>query len=110
MTWEGLDQDPVFGPADRMVRPSTVRGRGRMRLRHALEESGLVTYPMSKDRIVGDGGNCTVYERPDGSLYVLDRSGRGGEAPRGTKILGPARFDSRSSASGRWAGSRSTRG
>jgi hypothetical protein len=26
------------------------------------------------DRIVGDGGNVTVYQRPDGSYYSLDRS------------------------------------
>lgn len=66
-------------------------------------------YPISRDRIVGDGGNCTVYERPDGSWYVLDRAGRGGEAPQRTRITGPAKFDSRPSAKLNWAGCRSTR-
>ena len=80
-------------------------------------------YPMSGDQIVGDAGNSTVYLRPDGSTYALDRSGRGGElrpptgAPSyrsgqeyGTKILGPARFDSRAEAIRRrstWQGCRS---
>ena len=66
-------------------------------------------FPMSGDQIVGEGGNCTVYRRPDGSQYALDRSGRGGEL-RGTRILGPAKFDSRAVAIQRrstWAGSRS---
>ena len=58
------------------------------------------------DRIVGDGGNVTVYERPDGSWYCLDRDGRGAELPNGTAILGPAEFDSRDRASYDWAGAR----
>lgn len=67
-------------------------------------------YAMSSDRIVGDGGSCTVYERPDGSWYALDRYGRGGELPQRTRILGPAKFDTRAKASGYWSGSRSQRG
>jgi hypothetical protein len=69
-----------------------------------------MAYPMSGDRILGDGGNCTVYQRPDGSRYALDRSGRGGELPGGTRILGPAKFDPRPDAIRRrssWTGSRS---
>ena len=65
---------------------------------------------MSQDRILGDGGNCTVYQRPDGSQYALDRSGRGGELPHGTRILGRPQFDSRGAAIQRrssWQGSRS---
>jgi len=67
-------------------------------------------YPMSRDQVLGDGGNCTVYKRPDGSVYVLDRYGRGGEARGGTRIHGPAKFDSRPEAIRRrsqWTGSRS---
>ena len=67
-------------------------------------------FPMSRDRIVGDAGNTTAYERPDGSWYALDRYGRGCELPQGTRVSGPAKFDSRDNASGSWAGSRSTRG
>lgn len=54
--------------------------------------------PSANDIIVGDGGNTTVYRRPDGSEYALDREGRGGEGR--TKVYGPARFDSRSKFSG----------
>lgn len=63
--------------------------------------------PMAGDRVIGDGGNVTVYERPDGTQYALDKKGVGrewrGEAP----IFGRARFDSRAEASGTWEGSRS---
>jgi hypothetical protein len=52
--------------------------------------------PSPNDIIVGDGGNATVYRRPDGSEYALDREGRGGEGS--TKVYGPAKFDSRSQA------------
>ena len=64
-------------------------------------------FPMDGDTVVGDGGSSTIYRRPDGSIYLLDREGRGGEAPHGTRVLGPAKFDSRNRATGRWAGSRS---
>lgn len=70
----------------------------------------FVGFPLSGDRVLGDGGNTTVYGRPDGTQYALDRSGRGAELPRGTRILGPAKFDSRPHASGRWTGSRSRPG
>ena len=69
---------------------------------------GQRKFPMSGDRIVGNGGNATVYQRPDGSQYALDRSGRGGEGE--TRIIGPAEFDSRPEAIQRrntWQGSRS---
>ena len=66
-------------------------------------------YPMSGDRIIGDDGNCTVYECPDGSWYALDRSGRGGELPQRTRITGPAKFDPRGKAWADWVGSRSRR-
>ena len=62
---------------------------------------------MSGDRLVGDGGNVTVYARPDGSRYALDRLGRGYEVCFGEGVCGPARFDSRPLADGRWPGSRS---
>jgi hypothetical protein len=54
--------------------------------------------PSPNDIIVGDGGNTTVYRRPDGTEYALDREGRGGEGS--TRIYGPAKFDSRSQAEG----------
>lgn len=54
--------------------------------------------PSPNDIIVGDGGNTTVYRRPDGMEYALDREGRGGEGS--TRIYGPAKFDSRSQAEG----------
>lgn len=67
-------------------------------------------YAMSGDRIVGDGGNTTIYERPDGSWYALDPYGRGCELPQGTRIAGTAKFDARGKSDGSWAGSRSSRG
>ena len=63
---------------------------------------------MCDDRIVGDGGNLTVYERPDESRYALDQQGRGSECEPGMAIFGRARFDAREEASGRWPGSRSS--
>lgn len=54
--------------------------------------------PSPNDIIVGDGGNTTVYRRPDGSEYALDREGRGGEG--NTRVYGPAEFDSRAQAEG----------
>ena len=65
------------------------------------------TYAMEADRIVGDGGGVTVYMRPDGSRYALDRLGRGHELCFGEGAWGPPRFDSRALADGRWPGSRS---
>jgi hypothetical protein len=67
-------------------------------------------FRMSGDAILGDGGSVTVYRRPDRSQYALDVHGQGGELASGTKILGAAKFDSRSVSSGEWAGSRSLRG
>ena len=64
-------------------------------------------YPMHEDRLIGDGGNVAVYERPDGSRYALDRDGHGHELCWGEGILGPAKFDARDRATGRWPGSRS---
>ena len=64
-------------------------------------------YPMDEDIVIGDGGNVSVYERPDGSRYALDRLGRGHELCFGEGVLGPARFDSRALSDGRWPGSRS---
>ena len=64
-------------------------------------------YPMFDDEILGDGGGVTVYRRPDGSLYALDRDGRGYEACFGECVWAPAQFDSRALADGRWPGSRS---
>lgn len=49
----------------------------------------------NRDRIIGDGGRTTVYQRPDGSWYALDRYGRRCELPNRTRIIGPAKFDSR---------------
>jgi hypothetical protein len=66
------------------------------------------TFPMGSDHLLGDGGNCTVYERPDGSRYALDKHGRGEERSPGDPVFGRARFDSRDLASGRWPGSLST--
>ena len=63
---------------------------------------------MASDRVLGDGGNLTVYERPDGSRYALDKKGKGEEWAEERPIFGRARFDSRQLASGRWEGSRST--
>ena len=64
-------------------------------------------YAMHEDAVVGDGGGVTHYIRPDGSRYALDPDGRGYELPWGEGVLGPARFDSRALADGRWPGSRS---
>jgi hypothetical protein len=52
--------------------------------------------PSPNDIILGDGGNTTVYRRPDGSEYALDREDRGGEGS--TRVYGPAKFDSHSQA------------
>lgn len=62
---------------------------------------------MSGDRPVGDGGNLTVFERPDGSMYALDKHGRGVEWDPEAPLFGRARFDSRHLSTGRWEGSRS---
>jgi hypothetical protein len=62
---------------------------------------------MSDDAVIGDGGNVTVYERPDRSRYSLDKRGAGSEWDAGAPIFGVARFDARELASGRWPGSRS---
>jgi hypothetical protein len=64
-------------------------------------------FPMDEDRIVGDGGNLTVYERPDKSRYTLDGRGRGAECDADLPTFGRARFDPRDEASGRWPDSRS---
>lgn len=63
---------------------------------------------MSEDQVIGDGGNVTVYERPDRSQYALDKRGGGSEWEAGSPIFGRARFDARQLSSGRWPGSRST--
>ncbi|MBA2521830.1 MAG: hypothetical protein H0V25_00715 [Solirubrobacterales bacterium] len=62
---------------------------------------------MSEDTIIGDGGNVTVYERPDGSRYSLDKRGQGSEWDADARVFGTARFDSREFATGRWKGSQS---
>jgi hypothetical protein len=67
----------------------------------------MYAYPMGGDQVVGDGGEITVYARPDGSRYALDRLGRGYEVCFGEGVCGPALFDSRHLADGRWPGSRS---
>jgi hypothetical protein len=64
-------------------------------------------FPMHDDQICGDGGGVTVYERPDGSRYALDRLGRGYELCFGEGVCGPARFDARAHADGDWPLSRS---
>ena len=64
-------------------------------------------FPMHGDRVIGDGGNLTIYERPDQSRYALDKRGNGHEYEAGAPIFGRARFDAREHASGRWEGSRS---
>lgn len=69
--------------------------------------SAVEKYPMEDDRVVGDGGNLTVYERPDRSRYALDKRGNGQEYERESPIFGRARFDVREQASGTWEGSRS---
>ena len=65
------------------------------------------TFPMSEDTVIGDGGNVTVYERPDHSQYALDKRGGGTEWESGSPIFGRARFDARELSTGRWQGSRS---
>ncbi len=65
------------------------------------------TFPMSEDTVLGDGGNVTVYERPDSSQYALDKRGGGSEWTAGSPIFGRARFDDRELSTGRWPGSRS---
>ena len=64
---------------------------------------------MAEDKVVGDGGNLTIYERPDKSRYALDVKGRGEECEADQLTFGRARFDARSDASGSWPGSRSRR-
>jgi hypothetical protein len=68
------------------------------------------SHPMDDDRIVGDGGGVTIYRRPDGSRYALDRLGRGYEICFGEGAWGAPRFDSRHLADGTWPGSRSRAG
>lgn len=63
---------------------------------------------MSGDRVIGDGCNVTVYERPDKTRYALDRRGVGSEWDPDAPTFGRARFDSRALATGRWDGSRSS--
>jgi len=63
---------------------------------------------MADDEVIGDGGNVTVYQRPDRSQYALDKRGAGKELQPGTPIFGRARFDARELSTGRWEGSRST--
>lgn len=65
------------------------------------------TFPMKADTMVGDGGNVTIYERPDSSRYALDKKGHGYECDADTPIFGRARFDAREIATGTWKGSRS---
>ena len=65
------------------------------------------TFPMDSDRVLGDGGNLTIYERPDSSRYALDKRGHGHEYELGGPVFGRARFDSRKQSSGAWEGSRS---
>ena len=62
---------------------------------------------MEGDRVLGDGGNLTIYERPDSSRYALDKRGRGREYELEGPVFGRARFDSRKQSSGAWEGSRS---
>jgi hypothetical protein len=64
-------------------------------------------FPMEQDQVLGDGGNLTIYERPDSSRYALDKRGNGQEYEADLPVFGRARFDSREQSSGVWAGSRS---
>ena len=64
-------------------------------------------FPMDGDRVLGDGGNLTIYERPDRSRYALDKRGNGQEYDVDAPVFGRARFDTRQLASGTWEGSRS---
>lgn len=63
---------------------------------------------MAEDEVIGDGGNVTVYRRPDNSQYALDKRGMGRELDPGAPVFGRARFDARELSTGRWEGSRST--
>ena len=72
-----------------------------------VSESSATRFDMAGDKMIGDGGNVTVYERPDSSQYALDRRGVGCEWDPASMIFGRARFDARDSATGRWEGSRS---
>ena len=38
--------------------------------------------PSNHDRIIGDGGRVTVYQRPNGPWYALDRRARKCELPQ----------------------------
>jgi hypothetical protein len=62
---------------------------------------------MEDDRVIGDGANLTVYERPDHSRYTLDSKGNGAECTADLRTFGRARFDARPLATGRWPDSRS---
>ena len=75
--------------------------------RISVQETGIARFDMNGDTIIGDGGNVTVYERPDGSQYALDRRGVGCEWDPTAMIFGRARFDARDAATGRWPKSRS---
>jgi hypothetical protein len=66
-------------------------------------------YPMDGDQVIGDGGNLTIYERPDETRYALDKRGQGREYEASLPVFGRARFDSREQSSGAWEGSRSER-
>ena len=89
-------------------RGGTVRVDASVVASDAEIKGGDQTYPMGADRVLGDGGNRTVYERPNGSRYALDKRGHGEEHATEDPIFGRARFDSRGLASGRWPGSLST--
>jgi hypothetical protein len=64
---------------------------------------------MADDEMIGDGGNVTVYERPDRSRYALDKRGGGMEIGPDVPVFGRARFDARELSTGQWERSRSTR-
>jgi hypothetical protein len=63
---------------------------------------------MADDEVIGDGGNVTVYQRPDRSRYALDKRGVGKELAPDAQVFGRARFDARELSTGRWKGSRCT--
>jgi hypothetical protein len=91
-------------------RPPRANGSSRFGRANAPTTTNLEPsdgMPMEDDRIVGDGGNVTVYERPDGSCYSLDKRGMGTERDPSEPVFGQARFDSRPLSNGRWEGSRS---
>jgi hypothetical protein len=75
--------------------------------RISVQEAGIARFDMADDKVIGDGGNVTVYERPDGSQYALDRRGVGKEWDQTSTMFGRARFDAREHATGRWPDSRS---